>query len=476
MKLYRPTGESTRHRLRRYLWGILLMILILVLALWASLWWLLALPLAFDYYFLRLIPWGWGRNSSNPIVRFLATWVGDFIFIVVLVSVLQTFLFQNFGIPSSSLEKTMLVGDYLVVEKLSYGPRMPMTPVAMPLVHESFLGMKAYLDKPSCPYRRLKGLRQIERNDLVVFNFPAGDTVALSVSIPDYYTLCAQYGREAVHRDRATFGEIIYRPVDKRAHYIKRCVGLPGERIEIRDNQVLIDGKTIGNPSKMQLNYLLQTDGRTLSKEVLDALKINYRDVNEISMQIHSQKEAEALELELGLTPIDSTLSMGRIYELPLTQAMREQLTREPYVRNIVVERSRDRGVCYPLSKDFAWTGDNYGPLLIPKAGLTIELNEHNLALYRRCIEAYEGHRLETTPEGRVLVDGVEQRSYTFAMDYYFMLGDNRHNSADSRYWGFVPEDHIVGRPLFIFFSRNDEQGFLSGIRWGRMFRAVDAD
>lgn len=451
-------------------------IICLILAVWASLWWLLVLPIVVDYYYLHRIKWGKGRDSSNPIMRFVATWLGDIAFVVVLVTMLQTFLFQNFGIPSSSLEKTMLIGDYLVVEKLSYGPRMPITPVALPLVHNTFLGGKSYWDKPSCSYKRLKGLSKVERNDIVVFNFPAGDTVATKMPNPDYYTLCSMYSRDVVHQDKAQFGDIIYRPVDRRDHYVKRCIGMPGETIEIRDNQVYINGSTLPNPTKMQLNYLIQTDGQALSKEVLDALEINYRDVVEMSVNVQSAQEMQVLEQSYGLSSLDGGLNMGRIYHIPLTIEMKARLESEPYIRKIVVEQSPSGDYCYPLGLATGWTRDNYGPLLIPHAGMQIELTPHNLALYERCIRAYEGHKLEVTPEGKVMIDGAVQTHYTFGMDYYFMLGDNRHNSADSRYWGFVPEDHIVGKPLFIFFSRNDEQSFFSGIRWERMFRGVDAN
>lgn len=463
-------------KLAHHLKSGLLILLCLILVVWASPWWLIALPLLVDYYYLHRIPWGKGRDSSNPLVRFAATWLGDLAFVVVVVTMLQTFLFQNFGIPSSSLEKTLLIGDYLVVDKLSYGPRMPITPMALPLVHNTFLGGKSYLETPTCSYKRLKGLGKVKRNDIVVFNFPAGDTVATKMTNPDYHTLCALYTREAVHQYKEQFGDIIYRPVDRRDHYVKRCIGMPGETIQITNNQVYINGESLKNPSKMQLNYLVQTDGQTLSKELLDALEINYRDVAEVPMNVQNAEHAQMLQSEYGLSVLDGSMNMGRVYDIPLTLEMKTKLEGEPYVRKIVVQKTNETGLCYPLGVETGWTRDNYGPLLIPQAGMQIELTPRNITLYERCIRAYEGHQLELTPEGKALVDGVPQTHYTFGMDYYFMLGDNRHNSADSRYWGFVPEDHIVGKPLFIFFSRNDEQSFFSGIRWSRLFRPIKAD
>lgn len=311
---------------------------------------------------------------------------------------------------------------------------------------------------------------------MVVFNFPAGDTVALSMPNPDYYTLCHLYGREEVRGNRATFGEVVYRPIDRRDHYVKRCIGMPGDKLQIIDNQVYIDGKAMPNPEQMQLNYFLQTDGRELSLEVLDKLEINLRDVSLLRLEPQNPTEYEEIKSQMGIEPIDEAGSLGAVYFITLTEQNRAILAREPYVKAIVPERvaPTEQSLTYPVGNDFGWTRDNYGPLLIPKAGQTIELTPTNLQIYARCITGYEGHRLEIAPDGAVSIDGKPATHYTFAQDYYFMMGDNRHNSADSRSWGFVPEDHIVGRPFFVWLSINDEKPLLSGgIRWGRMFRSV---
>jgi signal peptidase I len=483
MKSHPIAGLTPGQRIWRHIKGGILILLLIAFACWASWWWLILLPLLIDFYFTRWINWRYLREHPNSTVRLLGGLVEDIIFVVFTVSIIFTYFFQNFAIPSSSLEKTLLIGDYLFVNKLSYGPRVPMTPVAFPLAHNTILGHKSYLDEPSLPYRRLKGFGKVERNDLVVFNFPAGDTVALNMPNPDYYTLCATYGREAVWADRAQFGEIVYRPVDRRDHYVKRCIGLPGERFEIRNKQVYIDGKAIANPKKMQYNYFLQTDGRALPQEILDDLEINDRDVQLIYDQrtYHPSSETGTIEgylryAGLSFQPTDAEGHYGAIYYLPLTEKMKTRLKAEPYVRAIAVDIAQPQnstGV-YPVDFKTPWTKDNYGPLLIPRRGLKIVLNATAVALYHRCIRNYEGHRLEVQPDGTVLIDGKLSTTYTFQQDYYFMLGDNRDMSADSRYWGFVPEDHIVGKPAFLWLSINSERPLTNGgIRWSRMMRLI---
>ena len=478
MKRYPIEGQSARRQLWTRIKGGIIIVLFIIFALWAGLWWLLLLPLLIDFYFTRFINWRYLRKHPNPLVRTLGALLEDVVFVVLMVTLIFTYFFQNFAIPSSSLEKTLLIGDYLFVNKLSYGPRVPMTPIALPLAHNTAFGRKSYLDKPSLPYRRLRGLGQVERNDLVVFNFPAGDTVALNMPNPDYYTLCAAYGRDAVWADRAQFGEIVYRPVDRRDHYVKRCIGLPGEFFAIKNNQVYINDKAIENPKNMQLNYFVQTDGTPLPQSLLDELEINDRDVQLLyTYQAGDQADLSGFirQMRLSMTPIEGR-GYGLIYHLPLTEEMKGRLQGEPYVRTIDVEIAprESSGDVYPLGLKTGWTRDNYGPLFIPRRGMKINLTPTTVAAYSRCIRNYEGHSLEQRADGTYLVDGTPQTTYTFGMNYYFMLGDNRHMSADSRYWGFVPEDHIVGKPAFLWLSINNERPLLSGgIRWGRMMRVI---
>lgn len=453
---------------------------IILFAWWASWWWLLALPLAIDIFFTKRIHWRYLREHPNPMVRKLGALVEDIVFVVFTVSIIFTYFFQNFAIPSSSLEKTLLIGDYLFVNKLSYGPRVPMTPIALPLAHNTFLGGKSFLEKPSLPYRRLKGFGSIQRNDLVVFNFPTGDTVALGMPNPDYYTLCATYGRDVVRSDKAQFGEIIYRPVDRRDHYVKRCIGMPGDRLAIRNKQVYINGKALANPSRMQYNYYLQTDGHTLPQDLLDELEINDRDVQLIYSEGSASPAAmEQYMRDAGFQLEPQGAGYGLVYYLPLTTGMKARLSELPYVKSIQVEIAQPdpHSTLYPLGLQLGWTKDNYGELLIPKRGLTVRLTKEALALYHRCIRNYEGHELTQQADGTILIDGKPTTTYTFGMNYYFMLGDNRDMSADSRYWGFVPEDHIVGKPAFIWLSLNSERSlFQGGIRFSRMMRLINAD
>ncbi len=470
MKQHFDPNETPLRRRIRIASGVVAVVLTLLFAFWAGWGWLVALPLVVDYYFFKYIHWGWGRNHPNKLLRHTIAIVGDVVYVVVAVTFVFTFFFQNFAIPSSSLEKTLLTGDYLFVSKIKYGPRMPMTPLALPLVHNRFLSSESYSTTPTLGYRRLKGTGQVERGDLVVFNFPAGDTVALNMPNPDYLTLCALYGREQVWSNRAMFGDVIYRPVDRRDHYVKRCIGMPGDTLQIIDAQVYIDGKAMANPSQLQLNYFVQTDGTPLGKDILDRLEINYRDVYE------GHGYQDVLE-PLGTARSEHQGDYGLVYEMPLTSAMRAQLEGEQWVKAIKrVPHTSELGLTYPLGLNKGWSVDDYGPLVIPRRGMRVALTSDNYLLYERCIRAYEGHQLERRGEN-IYIDGKEATHYTFEMDYYFMMGDNRHNSADSRAWGFVPEDHIVGQPALIWLSINDEQGLFSGmLRLGRMLRLVNAD
>ncbi|MBE6300811.1 MAG: signal peptidase I [Parabacteroides distasonis] len=449
-------------------------ILYLLFTLWMQNGWLLfGLIVIVDIFLTQYIPWGAWKQSKNPQIRSILSWVDDIVFALVAVYFINIFVFQNYQIPSSSLEKSLLVGDYLFVSKLSYGPRVPNTPIAFPLVQNTFpfFNCKSYLDWPEWDYKRVKGFGEVKRNDIVVFNFPAGDTVALKVQNPDYYTLVEEYGRDQVWGDKNTFGEVIYRPVDKRENYVKRCIGMPGDTIEIRDNQVYIDGKAAQNPEKLQYNYFIETDGSMLSEEQFRLLEISKDD----RVLINGNNNTNLMSF-LGIQPNEQG-QFNPVYHFPMTQKALETIKKLPIVKRVIIEPDSFGGATYfPVDYSTGWSRDNYGPLWIPKKGVTIPLTAENIGLYSRCIRNYEGNTLEVK-EGKAYINGQPADSYTFQYDYYWMMGDNRHNSADSRSWGFVPEDHIVGKPIMIWLSLDKDRGiFDGGIRWNRMFRWVHPD
>ena len=449
-------------------------ILYLLFTLWMqNAWLLLGLIVLVDIFLTQYIPWGAWKRTKNPQVRNVLEWVDDILFALIAVYFINIFIFQNYQIPSSSLEKSLLVGDYLFVSKLSYGPRVPNTPIAFPLVQNTlpFFNCKSYLDWPEWDYKRVKGFGHVKRNDIVVFNFPAGDTIALKVQNPDYYSLVKDYGREAILLNKAQFGDVIYRPVDKRENYVKRCIGMPGDTLEVRNNQVYIDGVAAKNPEKMQLKYLLETNGSMLSEEQFRLLDISKDDRSMIDGNNNT-----ALMSYLGIQPNENG-QYNPVYHIPLTRKALEIAKKLPIVKNVFVEPDTFGGdTYYPVGYETGWSRDNYGPLWIPKKGATIPLTERNLALYKRCIANYEHNNLEVK-DGKVYINGKPETSYTFKYDYYWMMGDNRHNSADSRSWGFVPEDHIVGKPIMVWLSLDKDRSlFDGGIRWNRMFRWVHPD
>ena len=413
---------------------------------------LLGLLLLADIYLTQFIPWGAWKGLKNKTLRTIMSWVDAIVYALVLVYFLFLFIGQNYQIPSSSLEKSLLTGDFLWVNKVVYGPRVPQTPLHFPLAQNTLpiLNCKSYIETPQLDYHRLKGLRNVERMDIVVFNFPAGDTVALKMPNPDYYTLCQERGRDAVRNNKDVFGDIIYRPVDRRDNYVKRCLGLPGETLQIRDGIVYVNGKAVPQPKNVQYFYYVETDG-------------TYID--------------DALYEELGIS-VEDRHAQGTQYILPLTAQMKKTLESKPWVK--VIERIQptesESIITYPVGTDYGWTHANYGPIWIPKKGAKVDLTLQNLPLYERCIRNYEGNTLEVKGT-QILINGKPATSYTFKMDYYWMQGDNRDNSLDSRYWGFVPEDHIVGTPAIILISFDkDHRLFDGGIRWNRIFKMPNPD
>lgn len=460
---------------------VVVLILYLLFLYWVESWWgLLVVPFIFDVYITKKIRWQWWKDAEPP-VRFVMSWVDALVFALVAVYFINLFVFQNYVIPSSSLEKSLLTGDYLFVSKVSYGPRIPQTPLTMPLTQHTLpvINAKSYLEFPHWDYRRVKGLGAVKLNDIVVFNYPAGDTICTELPYQteyynmvygfgqqiyaqnnggeinlntlnrqqqhDYFQQVYALGRQYIASNPVEFGDIDSRPTDRRENYVKRCVGLPGQTLQIKNRIVYLDGKPNKEPENVQYTYYVK-------------LK------NEIP---------ESLIEELGIS-MEDLASLQRNGFMPLTKkAVRALAARKDIVESIRINTDATVGDLYPQNAVTGWTRDNYGPIWIPAKGKSIEIDMNNIAIYERPIRVYEGNQLEVK-NNQIYINGKLAHRYTFKLDYYWMMGDNRHNSADSRYWGFVPEDHIVGKPIFIWWSSDPDRKGFKGIRWNRLFRLVD--
>ena len=456
---------------------IVVLVLYLLFLYWVKSWWgLLVIPFIFDIYITKKIKWQWWKESEGP-TKWIMSWVDALVFALVAVYFINQFFFQNYVIPSSSLEKSLLTGDYLFVSKVSYGPRIPQTPLTMPLTQHTLpvIETKSYIEWPQWDYRRVKGLGNVQLNDIVVFNYPAGDTLcsAPQYQAQDFYRLCYdvgyrlypqrpdpdsldretqrmffetiyQGGRQYISENFAEFGDIITRPADRRENYVKRCVGLPGQTLQIKDHIIYLDGKANKEPDNVQYTYHLKL----------------------------KQRLSDELMKELGIT-MEDMMSLNTLGYMPLTKQAVAELKNQGYAESIELNTEAEEWDIYPLNDNMHWTRDNYGPVWIPKKGESIDLNLGNIAIYERPIRTYEGNDL-MVKDGKIFINGEVATKYTFKMDYYWMMGDNRHNSLDSRYWGFVPEDHIVGKPIFIWWSSDPDRHGFGGIRWSRLFRFVD--
>lgn len=380
-------------------------------------------------------------------------WADAFLFAGVAALIIRTFFIEAFMIPTSSMERTLMAGDFLFVSKFHYGSRMPMVPLSVPFVHNK-ISVKAadftvpsYLDWLKLPYYRLPGLEKIDRNDIVVFNYPAHDIDDLG--------------------DGAGKVEAI----SMKENYIKRCVALPGDTMEIIDQQIHIDGKPSWNPPNMQFQYLLETEpnARFLKsrriKNARNLKELSFPDMKELGFR---ENRVNARGEIVSTNQNWISIKASNIYYYWMPDSIAKILEAKPEVRNvdtIYSPKGEFRADVYPGNKRyFPHNIDNFGPIIVPKKGMTVPFTAANYNLYKRVISGYENHQIEAK-QNKVFVDGKEAQSYTFEMDYYFMMGDNRHNSEDSRFWGFVPENHVVGKPLFIFFSYESD----FGVRWGRI-------
>jgi signal peptidase I len=441
-------------------------LLYIIVVIWIGNYWLLlGLAIIYDIYISEKVNWTFWKKRHGKNSAFIE-WLDALIFAVIAVSLINIFLFQNYRIPTPSMEKSLLVGDHLFVSKLAYGPRMPNTPIAFPFTQHTMpvTGGKSWSDIVHWPYKRLKGTGKVKNNDPIVFNFPAGDTVVLEQQETSYYEIVRRRASELKERDRYTGtlkpdsyyqqaarkeirsqNNIVYRPVDRRDNYVKRCIGIPGDSIYIKMGAVYVNGKLVPDNGTQQMNYIINTNGSPINPKAFERLGISKSDQNMMSASAYfmplTKPNAEAISKFSNVTEVTP------IYERPGEFA--------PHI--------------FPYSPVFGWNEDNYGPIWIPKKGATVQLDTTNLCLYERIIDVYENNDLKV--EGNTIyINGSPASSYTFKMDYYWMMGDNRDNSADSRFWGFVPEDHIVGKPKFIWLSIDKESQGLKKIRWNRMF------
>jgi signal peptidase I len=396
-------------------------------------------------------------TTTRPKKSTAREWFDAIIFAVVAALIIRTYVFEMFTIPTSSMEKSLCVGDYLVVSKIHYGPKGQNTPLSFPFVHNTLpwsKTKKSYLEWIKLPYHRYPGVTTMKRYDPIVFNYPAGDTVCENYqSSVNYYDLVREYGRDNVWKGKVVLnlngvptpsGKVISHPVDKRENYVKRLIGMPGDSLQIINGVVYINGEKAFQPENMQHNYTVVTTSGGINKQTLDKYEITegYRtdDPNTFVLNISEKVSNELIKLPYVTSVMRSVQAPGQGTSTSL----------------------------FPNRPDlYPWNVDNFGPIYIPQKGVTVKLDVNTLPFYERIIHAYELHDLKVEGD-KIYIDGQLADSYTFEMDYYWMMGDNRHNSADSRYWGYVPENHIVGKPILVWLSRDKENG---GIRWKRMFR-----
>ena len=441
--------ELIRNRWTKFtFWALLYLLWVIWLG---NYWWLLGLIVIFDFHITKKVKWEfWKKDYKEGEKRnALLDWLDAIIFAVVVVTFINIFFFQAFKIPSSSMESTLYTGDHLFVSKLTYGPKMPKTPLTIPFTHNVFMGKESYSTLIQSDYKRLKGFRNVEAGDKVVFCFPNGDTVMSKRPADDYYAYVRWYGRENTIKH---FGPVIARPSDKKDHYVKRCVAIAGDTLEVRDGLVYVNSEQQTVYPGVQFTYRVITNGQRINSKTLEKLGLNIAE-----------------------TYYDPNLP--GYPAVALTTSMLEEMKKIQGVvsieDNLIRDTSYDDYGIFPFSENYNWTRDFYGPLWIPEKGTSVELNLENLPLYERIIRDYEHNELIVKPSGEILINGEIADSYTFKQNYYFMMGDNRHNSLDSRYWGFVPEDHIVGTPTLVWLSTNRNGKFPKNIRWNRFFKFV---
>ena len=431
-------------------WSVLYVLWVIWLG---NYWWLFGLLPLFDYHITKKVKWlFWKKEYKEGEKRnALLDWLDAIIFAVIVVTFINIFFFQAFKIPSSSMESSLYTGDHLFVSKLAYGPRLPQTPLSIPFTHNVIGKHESYSTLIQSDYRRLKGFSNVKAGDYVVFGFPNGDSVLVKAPADDYYSVVRTLGREYAVKH---YGPVKVRPSDKKDHYVKRCVAVAGDTISIVDGNVYVNSEPQTVWDGVQNSYTVVTNGPRINPVGLDKLGINTAE----------------LWYDQNLPGYPA---------MPLTASMLESV--KSYSNVVSVTRNVDVWppdypdsylTIFPFNGSFKWTRDNFGPLWIPQKGAEVELTLENLPLYERIITSYEGNELQVR-DGKIFINGVESTKYVFAQDYYFMMGDNRHNSLDSRYWGFVPEDHVVGKPALIWLSIDANKKFPKNVRWRRFFKFV---
>ncbi|MDY0906107.1 signal peptidase I [Pedobacter sp. CFBP9032] len=392
--------------------------------------------------------WKIWQKKSAPKKKKTKTreWVDAIVFAVIAATIIRVFFIEAYTIPSGSMEKSLLIGDFLFVSKVNYGARIPMTPVAFPFAHHTMplTGTKSYWDGIQWKYHRLPGLSEIKRNDVVVFNLPIGDTVALENQEPSYYNLIRQSDWKTVNSQYT----VSSRPVDKRENIIKRCIGISGDVVSMRGGVVSINGKAEPLKSTGQMPYKIQ----------LSTTNINLEVFSQLGFKVGEMQQLDANNYVGNATP-----------------EMIQKLKAFDFIKSVelfVKPPAVDDGDLFPLDPNRKWNVDNFGPVKIPAKGWTVKIDSNTMPLYYRAIRTYEGNKVEQK-DGIWYINDKVATNYTFKMNYYWMMGDNRHNSTDSRYWGFVPEDHVVGKALFIWMSFDSEGSFFNKIRWNRLFKGI---
>lgn len=390
-----------------------------------------------------------GKNELQ-IKENVSQWVNSTLFAVIAASAIHMCFVQPFIIPTSSLEKTLLVGDFLFVSKVNYGVRLPMTPMAAPMVHDTIpvVGVKSYIDKIQLPYLRLPALETIKRNDIVVFNWPT-DTVRF-------------------FRDPS--GIYAHKPIDKKSNYVKRAVAVAGDVFEIRQGDVYINGEkeTYSVQTKLQSSYLVQVTDE-FWQNITATFGVAYQPQELLPYYLYQR-----FGITDGTHLLDKDAFLVQSATAEVAALLRSTIGVKTVVQNLK-EKGQYRSEIFPHTPHLPWNEDNIGPLTIPAQGQTINISLQNLPIYERIIRVYEGNTLEVKGAD-IYINGQKSNTYTFQQNYYWMMGDNRHNSEDSRFWGFVPSDHIVGKPLFIWMSLNNNESGLDKIRWERLFTPINGE